>query len=110
MKRTREDTTDHISTQEIQKIVLEIACAAGTPKEKENTFRRRYPEFAERYPALFEMVCLPTFDMAKLQYMLQLREQVMQKERTIDDASKEVGQSLFDEYVKPVLPHAQTKK
>lgn len=109
-KRTRDETMDHLSTDDIRKIVLEIACAAGTTKDKEKTFRKRHAEFAERYPALFEMVCQPTFDMGRLNYMLNMREKVIQQDRTIDDASKEVGQVLFDEYVKPVLPHAATKK
>lgn len=109
-KRARDESMEHMKTDEIRKIVTEIVCAAGTPKDKEKIFRKRHPEFAERYSALFEMVCSPSPDMQKLLYMLELREKVMTQERTIDDASKEVGQTLFDEYVKPVLPLAKQKQ
>lgn len=107
-KRTRE-TLDHLSSNEIRTIVLEISCSAGHQKDKEAKFRKKYHDFAEMYPALFEMACTPNFDISKLLYMLELREKVMQNETTVDDASKEVGQSLFNEYVKPVLSKATPK-
>lgn len=109
-KRSRNDAIDeHMDSKEIRTIVLEIACAAGSPKEKEAFFRKRHPEFAESYPALFEMACRPGFDMNRFIYMMEMREKVMQRERTVEDASMEVGQALFNEYVKPVLPFANKK-
>jgi hypothetical protein len=93
----------HLTSDEIRAIVLEIACSAGTPSEKEKKFRQKYPHFAEFYPTLLDLACRPQFEMSKLQYFLQLRDQITQRERTVEDASKEVGQALFDEYVQPVV-------
>lgn len=107
-KRPREDV-EHFATDDIRKIVIEIACAAGAPKDKDKTFRKKYYDFSEKYPALFDMACRPDFDIHKLNYMLQLREQISNNHTNIDEASKKVGQALFDEYVKPVLPYAKTK-
>lgn len=108
-KRNREPI-DNMSSDDIRSIVLEISCAAGNPKDKQQTFQKRHPEFAERYPALFEMACHPNFDMSKLQYMLNLRDQITQKERTVEDASKEVGQTLFNEYVHPIVSNMPPTK
>lgn len=111
MKGKRErDTETHMTTEEIKKIVMEMVCAAGTVKEKDAIFHRRYPEFAERYPALFEMACTPGFDIQKLFFMLELRDKIDARERTVEDASKEVGQALFDEYVKPIIDKTPPNK
>lgn len=107
-KRNRE-TPDHLSSSDIRKIVLEISCSAGHPKDKETKFRKKYHDFAELYPALFEMACTPNFDISKLLYMLELRDKVIQNETSVEDASKVVGETLFDEYVKPVLSKATPK-
>lgn len=107
-KRARESDA-HFNSDEIRKIVMEIACAAGTPKDKEKIFRKKHYDFAERLPALFDMACQPNFDMQKLMYMLQMRDQILNNQTTLEDASKDVGQTLFNEYVAPVLPHAKTK-
>jgi hypothetical protein len=35
--------------------------------------------------------------------MMSLRDQVTSNKKTLDDASKEVGQVLFDQYVDPIV-------
>lgn len=100
-KRSREEALDGLSNEEILSIVREIVTSNGTTKEKMKTFSKSHPSFAERYPALLEMACAPNFDMQRLEYMLNLRGQIQSKARTVEDASIEVGQVLFNEYVKP---------
>jgi hypothetical protein len=111
MKRSRSEQADtNFTAEDIKRIVMEIVCAAGMPKDKEIMFRKRHPDFAERYPALFLMACEPNFDMRKLSFMLDMMSKIDKQETTLDAASKEVGQTLFDEYVAPILPNAQTKE
>jgi hypothetical protein len=105
LKRTRTELADSfsLSSAEILAIVKEIRAFPGSNKVKERHFSQLYPEFVERYTNLFELACEPSFDMARLEYMLGLRDRIVAKEQTVEEASKEVGQTLFDVYVKPKL-------
>jgi hypothetical protein len=63
---------------------------------EENT--RLYDEF----PTIFEMHYEGKLDGTFFE-MLKLRQKVEKKELTDDEASKIIGQKLFDRYVKPVV-------
>ncbi len=63
--------------------------------------QRLYDEF----PSIFEMHMEGKLD-EKFFNMLKLRRQVEKGEITEDDASKIVGQLLFDQYVAPVINNA----
>ena len=97
-KRSAGDEID-FSNDEIIEIVTDIRTSTLNPKDRARTYRRKYPEFAERFTALFEMVCAPSFDMTCLQSMLSLRERVISNKMTVDSASRIVGQDLYDKYV-----------
>lgn len=101
-KRGRGD--DKPSSAEIMSIVKEIYDFDGSHKQKESVFSKKYPEFAENYKMLFSMACDSSFDFDRLQYMLNLRDKIDTKEVTFEAASKEVGQAMFDVYVKDVVP------
>lgn len=103
MKRERDTMTD-LSSDAIRAIVREIIASRGTEKEKVAKFEKVYPDFAMRYSVLFKLACAPDFDMPRLDYMLGLRDQITNNERTLENASVEVGQTLFDHYVKPIVP------
>lgn len=105
MKRERDDTTEGqtIDNAELRAMVREIVASRMTPKMKEIEFQKRYPAFAEGFPMLFAMACQPHFDNARFEYMLKLREQISNEQRSVDNASKEVGEKLFKEYVAPVV-------
>ena len=62
----------------------------------------KFKFFIERYPMLFDMVTkdIP-FDFESLEYFLSMREDIIKKKITSDDASKKVGQVWFDKYYKP---------
>ena len=98
-KRGAENNME-FTNEEILSIINEIRSDSQGPKERARIFRRKYPEFAERFSSLFDMACNPEFDMPCLDSMLKLRERVLSNEMTVDSASKVVGQGLFDKYVK----------
>jgi hypothetical protein len=99
-----------LPSHEIIKIVDEILAFTGTETVRKNTFKTKYPFFAEYYPALFATACSPGFDYSRFRYMMTLREEVATQQRSLDDASKEVGQVLFDQYVAPVIDVDKEKK
>jgi hypothetical protein len=73
--------------------------------KKQQHFTIMYPEFAEKYPTLFQIACAKHTDLTHLKTMCDLLQ--------TDDretASAKVGQILFDEYVKPVLPPENKKR
>lgn len=103
-KRKYEDTGSAegaLTTEEIMTIVGTMVSYQGTSQQKQLRFADHFPEFKAQYPFLFDMACAPDFDMERFTYMMNLREQVSKQSRTLEDASKEIGQKLFNEYVKP---------
>ena len=56
--------------------------------------------FAQRYPMLFSMVTKQEgFDFSSLEYFLSMRDRIISKELTADEASKKVGEDWFNKYV-----------
>lgn len=103
-KRSRTDVVQEgISADEILKVVREIRDLDMRPKDRTREVQQKYPDFVERYPMLFEMACQDTFDMERFEYMIRLKEDIEKRRTTVEAASKEVGQKMFDEYVKPNL-------
>lgn len=100
-KRVHNDVSndDHFDSDTLMEITKDISGYNGRQKDKERVFSKKYPEFQDRYPVLFELACSDDFDPQKFEYMIKLRNQVMNKERTVEDASVEVGKKMFDVYV-----------
>jgi hypothetical protein len=64
-----------------------------------------FPDFAEQYPQLFDMVLRPGgFDEKSLGLMINMLDKMGAGQTTQHQASIKVGQHLMNEYVKPVLP------
>ena len=62
---------------------------------------KKFAFFIERYPMLFDMVTKETdFDYSSLEYFLSMRDEIIKKRITSDEASKQVGQVWFDKYYK----------
>lgn len=103
-KRSAEDI-DHadLSNEEILKIVEEIISDPMSEKEKIIEYGKKYPEFSKRHEMLFEVVCRPNFDLARLKYMMSLRSQIQNNSTTVETASNRVGLQLFNQYVKPIV-------
>lgn len=61
---------------------------------------KEFPFFAKRYPMLFSMACKAgEFDFQSLEYFLNMRDNIISKKMTSEEASKQVGQEWFNKYV-----------
>jgi hypothetical protein len=81
---------------------------AGHDKE---TIKSVFPEFAEQYPQLFDMVLRPGgFDEKSLGLMINMLDKMGAGQATQHQASIKVGQHLMNEYIKPVLPPDNNSK
>lgn len=98
-KRGREDGAK-LSSDEIMTIIKDIRSMSGTEKNRFDASTKKYPDFADKYPHLLKMACETTFDISRLEYMLNLRDSIDRKKVTFEDASKEIGQVMFDAYVR----------
>ena len=69
------------------------------------TVINHYNTFYENYPALVNMIIDDpyNFDFKRLVEMLSIREKIVQKEVSYDDASLYVGEKYYEEFVKPKL-------
>lgn len=105
MKRIRMEETivNNMSSEEIKSIVNEISKAKMTQKERMVYYEKKYPEFSKNYSMLFNMACEPGFELERFEYMMNMRDRIINKEETLDSASTKVGQVLFDKFVKPVI-------
>lgn len=97
MKRDRDAELSNAELLAIVDIAREFQ---GSVKDRRTMMERKYPDFASRYPFLFDMVCQDDFDMNRFKYMLEMREKVTARNMSHYDASKEIGQKMFDIYVK----------
>lgn len=100
MKRDR-DPPGYYDSNTIISIVEDIYKTNKSVAEKKTEYNRKYPDFAEQFPVLFESCCEPDFDVARFKSMIRLRDDIQTNKTTFEQASKKVGQSLYDEYVKP---------
>lgn len=105
MKRSRnaQDVME-FSSAKIEEIVQDIrAAVAMTTSERKSEFTKKYPDFVERFPVLFDNCCEPDFEYPRFRFMMRMLEEVNQNKKSQEEASKEVGQMMFDKYVKPVI-------
>jgi Na+-translocating ferredoxin:NAD+ oxidoreductase RnfC subunit len=103
--------SDGLDTKEIRDIVQDIMIIIennrnkATHEEIINNIKKsddvKIKLFTERYPMLFDMVTKKEgFDYSSFEYFLTMRDKIIKKELTSDDASKHVGQVWFDKYYK----------
>lgn len=107
-KRERLDE-EGLSNDELIRIVQTVASMRKSMREKRKYCQETYPDFVDRYPMLYEKACDDNFDMNRFMYMMGLRSQIANKTHTVDSASAEVGQALFDVYVKPIVDASKEK-
>jgi hypothetical protein len=103
------ENAEQMSNDEIIAIVETMVAQTGSAKEKQRLFQKSFADFAEKYPTLFQMACEPDFNIDRLVYMLSMREAVSSQKLTQHQASVNVGENLFQEYVKPLVD-AKNKK
>ena len=69
--------------------------------DKFEKLKTEFPQFAERYLMLFEMVIRDgDFDWNSFNYMISMRNKIINNNMTAEEASKKVGQDWYDKYVK----------
>lgn len=81
----------------------------STHPNKAEFFAEKYKNFLQKYPVLYVSLCKPDFDMNRLKYMMGIMNDVNTTDRTMDDATKMIGQQLFDEFVDPIVKKQQAK-
>lgn len=83
------------------------------PIEFKRFMLENFTQLRDKSLTLFEMVLDKgeNFDLPRFAKMMNLRDQVFEnKSTTYEEASKKLGQEYFDEFVKPNLHKAKTKK
>ena len=72
----------------------------------EKYMAEQLPRFKEKYPTLYKMAIRefdqPSFTM-KLKHFLNISQSVLNGKTTLDDATKQVAQEQYDEYVAPIV-------
>jgi len=69
--------------------------------------RTKYGSFVTKYPKLFDKLMQDNIDeneITHMNYVIEMYEKVQKNKTTFDTASKQIGQRMFDHYVKPDLP------
>jgi hypothetical protein len=102
-KKRERDTEHTFPSSTICDIVKDILASTKPATERKAEYAKKYPEFSEQFPVLFASACEPDFDFNRFKYMMRMRDQVLDNSRTHESASTEIGQRLFDHYVKPTL-------
>lgn len=95
---------DGMTTSDIRKTVNTIRqyIEKGGSTSMEDRIKKLQHDhsfFVQRYPMLFDMCVRPDFDFNSLNYFLQKRDEIIEKNKTVDDVSKQVGQEWFNKYV-----------
>jgi hypothetical protein len=71
-------------------------------RESIETIKSAFPEFAEQFPSLLEMLTRPQgFDDASLGMMIKMLDKMGAGQASQHEASIQVGQHLVTKYVKP---------
>ena len=99
-----------ISSMKIQSMVRDMDTSMRKHKKLKTSnpteYRKKLSEENEvlynRFPTIFEMHIQGKLDQTFFE-MLKLRRQIEKKEITEDDASKLIGQKLFDRFVGPIV-------
>lgn len=99
-KRPRDTEPEKIESNDLVSIITEINDMTGTQKDKQRIVRKKYPNFVEGYPILFEMATKDDFDMNRFLYMIRMRDMIDNNTMSQNDASAKVGMMLYDKYVK----------
>ena len=69
--------------------------------------RTKYSTFVTTYPKFFEKLMQDNInedEIKHMNYIIGMYEKVQKNKTSFDDASKQIGQRMFDHYVKPDLP------
>lgn len=94
---------DGLSTEDIKKTVKDIRFTIEYSKVKDSSLvdklKKDYEFFSIRYPMLFDMaVRFDKFDYESFEYMINMREKIINDTLTSKEASEKVGKEWFDKF------------
>jgi hypothetical protein len=92
---------NQLENEAILRIIRDIQSSPPNKEARKLLYTKRYADFAERYPVLFEMACGIGFDYEKFNYMMHIRGQISKKQRTVENASAEIGAKFYNMYHEP---------
>lgn len=101
-KELPEFVKDGLTTEEIREkisAIRKIIKNEGFSEKIKETIREENIDFYERYPMLFDLVVREDFNNTYLDYFLAMRENIIEKKITSEDASKKIGQEWFEKFV-----------
>ncbi len=90
----------------LQKFIqLNQSLKLSNPDLFQQRLQEKYGNFRERYPTLFQLIVDNSgqFEERRLLEMLRMRERVSNSNISYENASIQIGQKYFDEYVKPIV-------
>lgn len=106
MASTKEFINDGLTNDEIIKTVYNIIMRSKECKditnsdEKYEKLKKEFSFFSTRYPMLFDLAIRDEqFPWDNLNYMLNMRNKIINDEMTSEKASKVVGEQWFNKYV-----------
>ena len=106
----------HLRMEKISEIVYDIYQNPMEYSERRTTFSRKYPHFAASYPVLFDMVCLPRFNIDKFLdlnllhevHQVQIQQPPTCRKRNRDDSNYTFERRLYSMH-KSQLTHVQNE-
>jgi hypothetical protein len=98
-----------MKADQILEIATEIVETSIPKSKKAKHFEVKYKEFAEGYPVLYEKCC-SSDNMNTLNYMISMLKKIEENKMTESVASANVGQKLYNDYVKPLVGEDEGKK
>jgi hypothetical protein len=98
---SKDFVNDGLPNEEIFKIVNDIIDTLKKNKFNENTIKdlkTKYMFFENRYPSLFGNVIKEDFDYKSFEYMMNMRQKIINDNTTVEEASKEIGTKFYNKY------------
>lgn len=93
-----------MEAEDIKRVCLEVRQSAIPRFQKELYFEKKYPDFKEAYPKLFKACLDPDFPLLDhLDYMLRVMTQMEKEKLGVEDADRQVYDTLRERYVTPVI-------
>jgi hypothetical protein len=93
------DPSELPNPDEIEQIVTRIS--ESTFQDKQIHFAEIYPDFAKRFPRIFEMACSHRGNVSHLSFMLDKLRDIKRNQTNQYDASVQVGERLANAYIRP---------
>jgi hypothetical protein len=72
----------------------------GSTENNINSLKIKYSFFEERYTSLFEMVTNDLYNDKDFHYMMNMRNKIINDQKTNEQASAEIGHKFHDKYQK----------